>query len=175
MSVVTNLQQFGLSEKEAKIYIALLSMDKAVVSDIAKKAGVNRSTAYILLEALKERRLVSVSEKNNISYFSCEPPKRLQEIADKAYVKSKSLVETAKSLAPELSKKYKGVGKRPSMRIYEGNYQKLVADILKKGGKKMKKKDLEIVYNKDLALFINTKEDFAYVIEDGDISDVLGR
>ena len=60
------LEKLGFSPKEADVYISLLELGSAVVSDVAKKAGINRSTAYVLLESLEKKGFVSVSEKDNI-------------------------------------------------------------------------------------------------------------
>ena len=38
------LQELGLSEKEAKVYLALLQFDRSTINELAKKTGVNRTT-----------------------------------------------------------------------------------------------------------------------------------
>ena len=38
------LKDIGLGDKEAAVYIALLSFDKALISDISQKAKVKRPT-----------------------------------------------------------------------------------------------------------------------------------
>ena len=40
------LQEIGLNEKEAKVYLATLELGQSVVQDIAKKAGVNRDNLF---------------------------------------------------------------------------------------------------------------------------------
>jgi sugar-specific transcriptional regulator TrmB len=49
------LEKLGFSSKEADVYISLLELGSAIVSDVAKKAGINRSTAYVLLESLAKK------------------------------------------------------------------------------------------------------------------------
>lgn len=120
MSVAKKLQQFGLSEKEAKIYHTLLGFNKAVVSDIAKKSGINRSTVYIILESLREQRLVNVSEKNNVQYFSAAPPKKLKDIASDKLSQAQSCMDVADDIVKTLGDSYKGVGDRPQLVVYEG-------------------------------------------------------
>ena len=53
------LQKLGLSDKEASVYLAMLELGPSVVSDIAKKANINRSTVYVVLEFLKKRGIPS--------------------------------------------------------------------------------------------------------------------
>ena len=53
------LEEIGLSEKEAKIYLALLQVDSALISDLAEKTKINRTTVYPVLESLAKKGLVS--------------------------------------------------------------------------------------------------------------------
>lgn len=56
MKNLTNiLKSFGMSQKEAEVYLALLELGSAKVSDVSKQSSVNRSSAYVVLETLKER------------------------------------------------------------------------------------------------------------------------
>ena len=71
------LEKLGFSRKEADVYLALLELGTAIVSDVAKKSQVNRSTAYILLDLLVQRGFVSISEKNKVKLFSITPPENL--------------------------------------------------------------------------------------------------
>jgi|SRR3989344_829968 len=58
------LQALGLSEKEAKVYLAALVLGPDTVQNIAKKAGINRPTAYLQIESLKEKGIISEVEKD---------------------------------------------------------------------------------------------------------------
>ena len=46
------LQEFGLNDKEAKIYLALLKEKSSTASRLAKKTKLNRTTAYLELDNL---------------------------------------------------------------------------------------------------------------------------
>jgi len=52
------LVNFGLSEKEAKIYLALLELEMATVFEVSKQSGINRSSAYVVFGRLKEKRFL---------------------------------------------------------------------------------------------------------------------
>ncbi len=67
--LIKDLIEFGLSEKEAKIYIALLELEIATVNEIAKKAGVNRSSTYVTLDGLISKGFVSISDDKNIRHY----------------------------------------------------------------------------------------------------------
>ena len=64
------LEEIGLNEKEAKVYIAVLELGEGSASEIAKKSEVNRATTYFTLENLMKIGLVSASneEKNKNSF-----------------------------------------------------------------------------------------------------------
>ena len=56
--VIAILKELGLSEKEIQLYLVLLSSGVQTIKQIADAAGMNRTTAYRFLEALKHRGLV---------------------------------------------------------------------------------------------------------------------
>jgi HTH-type transcriptional regulator, sugar sensing transcriptional regulator len=114
------LEKLGFSTKEADVYLALLELGSAIVSDVAKRSGINRSTAYILLESLVEKGFVSISEKNNVKLFSVTPPERLIQYLQDAVKKQTELVGLAHNLLPELKSLYVGIGPKPRVQFFEG-------------------------------------------------------
>src|SRR3989344_2207802 len=74
------LQEFGLSNTEAKIYLALLELGKSKAGAITKKSTVNRTNVYDALERLIKKGLVSYVSENNKKVFGAVGPQRLQEI-----------------------------------------------------------------------------------------------
>src|SRR3990167_4568425 len=52
MEIEGLLQKIGLSDKSAKIYLALLQLGRANVTDLAKQAGLKRPTTYLHLDEL---------------------------------------------------------------------------------------------------------------------------
>jgi DNA-binding MarR family transcriptional regulator len=68
------LIDFGLSAREAKIYLVMLSMGDAPASAIAKRAGLSRLKVYSTLESLHKRGLVSFYEKRRMRFYSVSPP-----------------------------------------------------------------------------------------------------
>ena len=53
------LQKIGLSEKEAKVYLAAMELGQAPVQKIAQKAKVNRATTYVILEGLQKKGVIT--------------------------------------------------------------------------------------------------------------------
>jgi len=54
-----SLTNIGLTEKQAKLYIALLSLGEATVLQIAAAASIKRPTAYLILEQLDEMGFIA--------------------------------------------------------------------------------------------------------------------
>lgn len=71
------LYRIGLDEREAEIYLALLSLKVAPASAIAKEAKQERSNTYLVLRSLKEKGLISEVERGKILHFVAENPDRL--------------------------------------------------------------------------------------------------
>ncbi len=73
-SLVDILVKFGLSKKEALVYLASIEAGVSPVSKIAVIAGINRVTTYDILDKLKKRGLVSFFTKNKVKYFTGTKP-----------------------------------------------------------------------------------------------------
>src|SRR3989338_1581352 len=52
------LQQIGLKEKEAAVYLALLSLESSTAYQIAQHCDVKKPTVYVILEELLQKGLV---------------------------------------------------------------------------------------------------------------------
>ena len=116
------IQKFGLSDKEVRVYLAALEFDAASVSEIAKKAGINRSTTYVLLDSLKKRGLISTAgeKEHDVLLFTATSPERLQQMAEESVKRFTELVGIAKTIMPELKSMHKGTRKKPRVRYFEG-------------------------------------------------------
>ncbi|EKD33227.1 MAG: hypothetical protein ACD_76C00068G0024 [uncultured bacterium] len=71
------LKDLGLSESEVVLYLAALQIGPSSVQDIAKSAGISRTAAYDLIEALQKRGLFSFSVRGKKKYFVAEEPQKL--------------------------------------------------------------------------------------------------
>ena len=70
MGILSLLEKTGLSEKEARIFIVAVELGVATAYEIAKKAKVKRTTAYAVLDALVDKKLVGVLKKNGKKMYS---------------------------------------------------------------------------------------------------------
>ncbi len=113
MSLEQQLQQFGLEGKKAKIYIAALELGTAKAFDIAKKAKVERPTAYDILTKLTEDGLIGSYQKKGVKYFIAEDPEKIQ----KNYLEKQRSFE---QILPELKSVYNSLHTKPKIKYYEG-------------------------------------------------------
>lgn len=71
------LEEVGLTDTEARIYLAGHSVDSITVQEIGTKTGVKRPTIYHALHTLAEKGLVSEREGEGKTSFRMEAPGRL--------------------------------------------------------------------------------------------------
>src|SRR3989344_3480026 len=74
MLVEFELKKLGLSDKEIKVYLALLELGEAAVQKISQKSKVNRATTYVILEGLAKKSLVSEIEKEGKTLYGAQDP-----------------------------------------------------------------------------------------------------
>ena len=82
MSLISDLKRVGLSEKSAKIYLAILELGQGSVQEIANKAGVKRSTVYVILEELIKTGLCSTVDIGNKTFYTASDPEAIQNIIE---------------------------------------------------------------------------------------------
>lgn len=76
-SVRSLLARLGLDEKEREVYLALLSLKLARVTQVAKASKQSRSHTYLVLRSLEEKGLVSEVQRGAVIHFLAEPPEKL--------------------------------------------------------------------------------------------------
>jgi sugar-specific transcriptional regulator TrmB len=54
-SLLITLQEYGLSEKEAKVYLTILELGTNIASTIARRSEIKRVTVYTILDDLKKK------------------------------------------------------------------------------------------------------------------------
>jgi sugar-specific transcriptional regulator TrmB len=111
--MISELLRLGLTDEEARIYVACLEINGGPVSVIARKANVHRVSAYHTLENLLEKKLLSEYNRNGVKCFAPEAPEKLEQLALER-------VNLAKMLLPQLKSLTSAKGFRPRIRFYEG-------------------------------------------------------
>lgn len=114
------LEELGLAEKEAKVFLASLELGSGAVQEIAKKADINRATTYVIIEKLMKKGLMSSVEKGKKTYFQTEDPKRLLKLLEEQEEGLKRKEEEFKKYLPELETLFNIAEEKPKVRFFEG-------------------------------------------------------
>jgi HTH-type transcriptional regulator, sugar sensing transcriptional regulator len=118
--LIKSLLEYGLTDREAVVYLSLLELEVASANEIAKNAGIKRSSAYVVLEALKKKGLVGVSEDQKIQEYVATSPEALL-YAIESEVREKEATKTKiEKILPELKALSKDVKEKPKVKVFEG-------------------------------------------------------
>jgi sugar-specific transcriptional regulator TrmB len=119
--MISELEKFGIPQKEAILYRALLELGApCAVSIVAKRAGVNRTTAYDLLDSLEKRGLIISKITKKHRTFEALPPSKLIAYLKEESEKFSRLAKESENLLPELNTHYRTQTGRPRVYFYEG-------------------------------------------------------
>jgi sugar-specific transcriptional regulator TrmB len=112
--------KLGLSEKEAKVYLASLELGPSSVQAIAQKSQVNRATTYVVIDSLMSMGLMSTYNEGKKTYFTAESPDRLLEFLKDDENELKKKIDLLKSKLPELLSIASTKADRPTVKYFEG-------------------------------------------------------
>lgn len=118
--MLQELQDIGLSEKEARVYLAALELGPTTAEKLAIHAKVNRSTTYVQLESLMKQGLMSTYEEGKKTFFAPESPEYLKRVLDRKRVEVDVRERELKTILPDLTHLFEGAGERPLVRFYLG-------------------------------------------------------
>jgi len=118
--LIQDLQKLGLSDKEAKVYLASLELGPAPIAAIAKQASVNRPTTYVIIESLIKKGLMSSFDKGKKTFFSAESPERLLSLLRLKEKETQEQAREFETILPDLKKLYSLAGGAPKVRFFEG-------------------------------------------------------
>lgn len=119
-SLVRELVNLGLSEKEAAVYLALLEISPASVQDVAQTAGVNRATAYLLVDSLTKRGVVSRTTKGKKELCVAEPPERLITLLRLQRQELEEKERELRAALPLFEAIHNSKREKPQIRYFEG-------------------------------------------------------
>jgi len=109
----TALETYGLHKKQAAVYTALLSLGIASVAEIAKHSSLKRPTAYLIIDELIAKHLVTQIPKGKKVCYKAESPELLAEDLE---FRRAALTE----ILPDLNTLFKANSTAPRIRFYEG-------------------------------------------------------
>lgn len=110
--LIPPLKNLGLSDKEARVYLALLQLGPATPYKMSKRAHLKRPTAYVIAEELLEKGFVVQAPGEKHTYIARSPDILFDEY-------EKRLMQSRKSL-PELKSLQGGIAEKPSILYFDG-------------------------------------------------------
>jgi len=122
MDIEEILKNVGFKDKKARVYRALLELGMANAQEIAKKAEVERTSVYAILDSLEKEGLLSTTLKKKTEYFIPAAPNKLLEL-----IKGKA--ELIEKYLPVFAAFYNSADVRPKIRFYED--RESIKEILK--------------------------------------------
>ena len=113
MNLTQTLQSLGIDDKQAAVYLAALELGTATVGEVAKKAGVKRTSVYNFLAEMKTAGLISEIKKGRTSLITPSDPQTL-------IARAQDNLKNIKSALPELLGLFNLPAHKPKVRFYEG-------------------------------------------------------
>lgn len=101
---ISILEDAGLTNTEAKIYLMLLKSGSSLAGRISRDTGIHRRSVYDAIERLIEKGLVSYIKTNNRKHFQAENPQRFVDLLkekEKNVLAALPELEGLKSIAKE--------------------------------------------------------------------------
>ncbi|MBT4209520.1 MAG: helix-turn-helix domain-containing protein [Candidatus Komeilibacteria bacterium] len=118
------LKNLDFSERESRVYLALLEAGSARASEISDKTDINRTTVYDILGALLHRGLISKYKKGASTFFNALEPKRLLTYLDNELEEKTKIIKQQKKqvddLLPELISLENVSTNKPRVSFFEG-------------------------------------------------------
>jgi HTH-type transcriptional regulator, sugar sensing transcriptional regulator len=111
--MIEELNEIGLTDNEAKVYLALLDLGPSLAGQISRKTGMHRRTVYDTTDMLIKKGLIGYILKNNRRYFEASNPNRILEILNE----KKDLVTP---IVSGLMDKFEGVKEKQETNFYKG-------------------------------------------------------
>ncbi len=111
--IIQQLEKIGLNQKESRVYLSLLELGKGSISDLTKKSGIKRTTAYDIIDSMRQKGLIEISTKGKRKIYSAVNP---QIIAEQLENKKRTL----QRVLPELLSITNALDNKPKIRFFEG-------------------------------------------------------
>ncbi|MBA3733121.1 BlaI/MecI/CopY family transcriptional regulator [Patescibacteria group bacterium] len=115
------LEDAGLSDKEAAIYLQLIKVDQASVVELSQKTKIKRPTVYTILDSLAKKGLVSEVEENKKTKYMAESPEMLRTYIERKEMALGELKNRfAEDIIPQIKSLQRESGEKPLVKYYSG-------------------------------------------------------
>jgi sugar-specific transcriptional regulator TrmB len=113
MSIQSILADLGLPKNKGVVYMALLEVGTGSAIEIAKKAGLPRTTAHEILQDIVTMGLASFVVHGRTRIYTAEAPNKLKSIL-------KDKERKLNDALPELASLVNTAGAKPKVKFFEG-------------------------------------------------------
>jgi sugar-specific transcriptional regulator TrmB len=153
------LQEIGLSDKEASVYLNLLSSGHSSAAEISRTTNIKRPTVYTILESLSKKGLASETTQGNKTRYQAEPPERLETFVERQKNLLEEKSKTLHSVIPELKIMQRESSDKPIVKYYEGKEGVLSSLEELFNAKEKSEESIYFIYPKDKVDEIWTEKD----------------
>lgn len=113
MELIEPLKKIGLNEKEARIYLALLQLNKATAYAVALRSGLKKTTVYTILDELVSKGFaLKMPSDQKTTYFAKSP--------EECFAEARAKINEAQDSLPKLMALRKENEEDPGVSYYEG-------------------------------------------------------
>jgi HTH-type transcriptional regulator, sugar sensing transcriptional regulator len=113
------LINLGFNSKEAGVYLALMELGPSTAAEIARKAKINRTTGYDILESLAGDGLVFLTGEAKIKKYAAESPEKVIKFLENKIRKITEQIGEAQNLLPQLLSIY-NAKEKPKVKFFSG-------------------------------------------------------
>lgn len=113
LSSIKAVQDLGLTENEAKVYVHALALGPTTALAVARRAGMYRPTVYAALDTLKQKGLVHEEILGVKKLFAAEKPEKLELLLQRTRTEFDAIL-------PELEALYTARGESETVSTYSG-------------------------------------------------------
>lgn len=107
------IENLGLEQKEARVYLAALELGGGSILEIARKANVERVNTYYVVEAMMSKGVIFESKRGKSKKFFAITPAKLEQMIE-------ARMADLRRIMPELVSIENSRETKPRIRFYEG-------------------------------------------------------
>ncbi|KKU43326.1 MAG: Transcriptional regulator, TrmB [Berkelbacteria bacterium GW2011_GWA2_46_7] len=110
------LLDLGLSDREAKTYMAILELGSSPIKPIAQRSGVKRTSIYNFIDRLVGMGLITQTKVGRATHYQAAPPTRLAEL-------QRERLRAIENALPEFNALFNTLSTKPRIHYFEGSEQ----------------------------------------------------
>ncbi|MEI6478244.1 MAG: helix-turn-helix domain-containing protein [bacterium] len=103
---VNTLETLGLTEKESKFYLTSLRIGPASMQVLARKAGIDRGTAYHVAQTLGSKGLFDLVEQGKRPLFRATEPQELYSYVEQQKLEADKHFAAVQEMIGDLKELY---------------------------------------------------------------------